>query len=80
VSPDGFAGMLASAELLSKPADRDGSDTAVILYTSGTTGKPKGAQLTHANLASNVEALLQLFSLVPKDLILGARALFHAFG
>ena len=80
VSPPGFAELLASAELRAQPADRDGSDTAVILYTSGTTGKPKGAQLTHANLASNVEAVLQLFSLVPEDLILGALPLFHAFG
>ena len=80
VSPDGFAQLIASAELLSEPADRDGSDTAVILYTSGTTGTPKGAQLTHANLASNVDAALQLFSLTPDDVMLGALPLFHAFG
>src|SRR5262249_39471391 len=45
---DGLAPMHGAAE-------RDGQDTAVLLYTSGTTGQPKGAELTHANLTSNVE-------------------------
>ncbi|HZV76022.1 MAG TPA: long-chain fatty acid--CoA ligase [Conexibacter sp.] len=56
-------------------------DTAVILYTSGTTGKPKGAELTHANLAGNaltkVETLIRLSE---DDVILGALPLFHSFG
>ena len=44
--------------------DRAADDTAVILYTSGTTGKPKGAELTHSNLLSNVEASVNLFGVV----------------
>ena len=61
-------------------AERDASDTAVILYTSGTTGKPKGAELTHANLARNAEAMLDLLSVEADDVILGALPLFHSFG
>jgi long-chain acyl-CoA synthetase len=56
-------------------------DTAVILYTSGTTGTPKGAELTHANLTRNVELVVDtLLGLGPDDVILGALPLFHSFG
>ena len=60
--------------------DRRGEDTAVILYTSGTTGTPKGAELTHANLARNVEVVVALFDLDAGDVVLGALPLFHSFG
>jgi long-chain acyl-CoA synthetase len=61
--------------------DRFASDTAVILYTSGTTGRPKGAELTHANLATNVAiAASDLFRLGPEDVIFGGLPLFHSFG
>jgi long-chain acyl-CoA synthetase len=61
--------------------DREPSDTAVILYTSGTTGQPKGAELTHANLATNAEvAATDLFRLGPDDVIFGGLPLFHSFG
>jgi acyl-CoA synthetase (AMP-forming)/AMP-acid ligase II/carboxylesterase type B len=57
------------------------SDTAVILYTSGTTGKPKGAQLSHANLTTNVEITSRtLLGLTPDDVIIGCLPLFHSFG
>jgi long-chain acyl-CoA synthetase len=61
-------------------ADRDVADTAVILYTSGTTGKPKGAELTHGNLARNAEVMRGLVSLGSGDVVLGALPLFHSFG
>ena len=54
--------------------------TAVILYTSGTTGTPKGAELTHANVTRNVEIIVRMLEVVPDDVILGALPLFHAFG
>jgi long-chain acyl-CoA synthetase len=77
---ESLAGPLAGAEPLPEVTDRAAGDTAVILYTSGTTGKPKGAQLTHANLAINADVSSQLFSLGPDDIVLGALPLFHAFG
>jgi long-chain acyl-CoA synthetase len=55
-------------------------DTAVILYTSGTTGRPKGAELTHANLRRNVEVAVGLFTLGVGDVIFGGLPLFHSFG
>jgi long-chain acyl-CoA synthetase len=55
-------------------------DTAVILYTSGTTGPPKGAQLTHANLHHNCMAFIGLFDLGSTDVVMGCLPLFHAFG
>ena len=61
-------------------AERDADDTAVILYTSGTTGKPKGAELTHGNLARNVDVMRGLISVQSEDVILGALPLFHSFG
>jgi long-chain acyl-CoA synthetase len=60
---------------------REDDDTAVILYTSGTTGKPKGAELTHGNLGRNVAEAVSLFGLGDDgEVILGALPLFHAFG
>jgi long-chain acyl-CoA synthetase len=55
-------------------------DTAVILYTSGTTGQPKGAELTHSNLMRNAEASASLFDLDENVVVLGALPLFHSFG
>jgi len=53
----------------------------VILYTSGTTGTPKGAELTHGNLRANTEAAVELLQLTGHgDVILGALPLFHSFG
>jgi long-chain acyl-CoA synthetase len=74
------------AELTSRPpaagvARRADDDTAVILYTSGTTGQPKGAELTHANLSTNVEVFAtDLVRLGPEDVIFGGLPLFHSFG
>jgi long-chain acyl-CoA synthetase len=55
-------------------------ETAVILYTSGTTGQPKGAELTHSNIRSNIEAIKDLFTPSEEDVFFGGLPLFHVFG
>jgi malonyl-CoA/methylmalonyl-CoA synthetase len=55
-------------------------DTAVLLYTSGTTGRPKGAMITHGNLAANALALHQAWGWRPDDTLLHALPLFHIHG
>ena len=75
-----FDEALAAVEPDFEVVERDGEDTAVILYTSGTTGTPKGAQLTHANLTSNASVTADLFGVDEQAVILGALPLFHAFG
>jgi long-chain acyl-CoA synthetase len=79
VSATGFVPELMTHE----PApfvDRADADTAVVLYTSGTTGSPKGAELTHANMARNAEISVSLVNTSPDDVIFGGLPLFHSFG
>jgi long-chain acyl-CoA synthetase len=80
VKPGEFEKLLGDAEPEREVADRDGDDTAVILYTSGTTGQPKGAQLTHDNMRKNAQASRDLFDTSEDDVVLGALPLFHSFG
>jgi malonyl-CoA/methylmalonyl-CoA synthetase len=56
------------------------NDLAAILYTSGTTGRSKGAQLTHGNLSSNVRTLLQHWDWQPNDVLIHALPIFHVHG
>ncbi|HSS03956.1 MAG TPA: long-chain fatty acid--CoA ligase [Solirubrobacterales bacterium] len=81
VEPAAFAASLAGLEPLPEMAESAEEDTAVILYTSGTTGKPKGAELTHANLARNADVSSRTTSEIGAgDVVLGALPLFHSFG
>jgi long-chain acyl-CoA synthetase len=81
IEPAELAGTLARCAPAPAVAERAASDTAVILYTSGTTGPPKGAELTHDNLLRNVEVTsTTLLNLRADDVILGALPLFHSFG
>ncbi len=63
-------------------AVREPQDTAVILYTSGTTGKPKGAELSHSNMVLNAATANRLFDSNPvrRDTYLVTLPLFHSFG
>jgi long-chain acyl-CoA synthetase len=80
VTPGAFEQQLGEAEAVTEVADTGDGDTAVILYTSGTTGKPKGAELSNANLIRNAQASRGLFGLGAEAVVLGALPLFHVFG
>jgi long-chain acyl-CoA synthetase len=74
-------GALAQAAPIEALEETLPTDTAVILYTSGTTGKPKGAELTHSNLFINCALVVpRLIPLGADDVALGTLPLFHSFG
>jgi long-chain acyl-CoA synthetase len=81
VRPGEFEQLVMEHEPDTGVAGRAADDTAVILYTSGTTGTPKGAELMHSNLRRNctvTQTTLGEFS--HEDVLLGALPLFHSFG
>ena len=61
-------------------ATRQPTDTAVIVYTSGTTGRPKGAELTHIQLYMNADIPGRLFDVQDDDIVITVLPLFHVFG
>ena len=80
-TPD-LADALAGYEPADRGPDRADDDDAVILYTSGTTGRPKGAELTHADLVRNAETDRPdgAAEHTPSDVTMGCLPLFHVFG
>ena len=81
VRPGEFERLLAEAPRQAEDVPREESDTAVILYTSGTTGTPKGAELTHANMLNNCRyGAVELIDVSERDVFLGGLPLFHSFG
>ena len=78
---DGELARLAATSPDTIPVADVASDAiAAILYTSGTTGRPKGAMITHGNLAGNARALGEVWRLTPGDRLLHALPVFHAHG
>jgi long-chain acyl-CoA synthetase len=67
---------LAALQAREQAAD---DDLAILLYTSGTTGNPKGVRLTNRNIASNISDCLEIFNVQDNDLIIGVLPLFHTF-
>ena len=55
-------------------------DVAAIIFSSGSTGEPKGVELTHWNLISNMESVAQVYPVGPGDVMLGILPFFHSFG
>jgi long-chain acyl-CoA synthetase len=80
VTPGEFERLLSGFEGEPRVTERQADDTAVIFYTSGTTGQPKGAELTHDNLMRNAAAVVELYPLSEVDVTLGGLPLFHSFG
>jgi acyl-[acyl-carrier-protein]-phospholipid O-acyltransferase/long-chain-fatty-acid--[acyl-carrier-protein] ligase len=61
-------------------ADPDPDALATVIFSSGSTGAPKGVMLTHRNVLANIDAANQLFQLAPDDVMLGVLPFFHSFG
>ena len=84
VEPDAFAGTLAeralSASMQFDDVVRGPDDLAAILYTSGTTGRSKGAMLSHENLASNARTLVEVWRFTANDVLIHALPIFHTHG
>jgi long-chain acyl-CoA synthetase len=83
----GIPGAVSLDEILKRgkteyviPEIDQNEDLAAILYTSGTTGSPKGAMLTHHNLLFNVSSILKILNVDEKDTFLTVLPMFHAFG
>jgi long-chain acyl-CoA synthetase len=85
--PEGTAGVVDMGELTARYAGRvpplvepTAADLAVLTYTSGTTGPPKGAMTTHGNMASNAQVYRDWMGLRADDVVLGMAPLFHITG
>lgn len=86
LNADGSGTLMQRVAELPEPPDdaevynADGSETAALLYSSGTTGQPKGIMLTHDNLSKNVETLVDIWGFTPSDCLLHALPIYHVHG
>ena len=83
LGPAGEGSLIEKSRAMSptfRTASRLGDDIAAILYSSGTTGRPKGAMLTHRNLSANAGTLVQVWGFTDQDVLLHALPIFHVHG
>jgi malonyl-CoA/methylmalonyl-CoA synthetase len=83
LGPDGKGSLTEAADQASREfitVPRASDDLAAILYTSGTTGRSKGAMLTHDNLASNSLSLVDYWRFTDKDVLIHALPIYHTHG
>jgi malonyl-CoA/methylmalonyl-CoA synthetase len=83
LSADGMSGSLLAHDVADsrfQTIARASDDLAAILYTSGTTGRSKGAMLTHGNLASNARTLKEVWRFTGDDVLLHALPIYHTHG
>ncbi len=74
-----FTQLITEGDLLFQGPELDENDTAIILYTSGTTGKPKGAMLSHKNLFANARDISAYLKMTEEDYVVTTLPMFHVF-
>ena len=74
-----FTSLLNAGKPDVQPTEVDAGETAIILYTSGTTGQPKGAMLTHGNIYSNARDVADFLGFIEQDRVVATLPLFHVF-
>jgi malonyl-CoA/methylmalonyl-CoA synthetase len=82
LAADGSGALLDDAPIVEGfvPVARAADDLAAILYTSGTTGRSKGAMTSHANLATNAASLAHIWRFTAQDRLIHALPIFHTHG